>query len=221
MARSSAAIWRRITLGPRVNIQDGCIIHTDHGDPQLIEEGVVVGHRAVLHGRRIGRDTLIGMGALLLAGCEIGEECVIAAGTLVTEGRRIPPRSVVMGVPGKVVREITAEELERTRRIAAGYLELAQRVCAERFRRRGALDRRGRSSPSGRVRVRAIIPALVFRRFVGSRGVQGRTAGVGQVQEPTRLPLLLVTKNKKGTQLISGNELRPLFLFFFFQLLRK
>ena len=76
----------RITLGPRVNIQDGCIIHTDHGDPQVIEEGVVVGHRAVLHGRRIGRDTLIGMGALLLSGCEIGEECLIAAGTLVTEG---------------------------------------------------------------------------------------------------------------------------------------
>jgi carbonic anhydrase/acetyltransferase-like protein (isoleucine patch superfamily) len=119
----------RITLGPRVNVQDGCVIHTDHGEPQDIEQGVVVGHRAVLHGRRIGRDTLIGMGALLLSGCEVGEECLIAAGTLVTEGRRIPPRSVVMGVPGKVVREITAEELTRTQRIAASYLELAQRYA--------------------------------------------------------------------------------------------
>jgi carbonic anhydrase/acetyltransferase-like protein (isoleucine patch superfamily) len=67
------------------------------------------------------------MGALLLSGCEVGEECLIAAGTLITEGRRIPPRSVVMGVPGKVVREARPEELRRTHSICAHYLELAQR----------------------------------------------------------------------------------------------
>jgi carbonic anhydrase/acetyltransferase-like protein (isoleucine patch superfamily) len=119
----------RITLGPRVNVQDGCIIHTDYDAPQDIEEGVVVGHRAVLHGKRIGRDTLIGMGAVLLSGCDIGEECLIAAGSLVTEGRRIPPRSVVMGTPGRVIREITQQELERTHSICAHYLELAQRYA--------------------------------------------------------------------------------------------
>ena len=123
----------RITLGPRVNIQDGCVIHTDHDEPQDIEQGVVVGHRAVLHGRRVGRDSLIGMGALLLSGCEIGEECLIAAGAVVTEGRRIPPRSVVMGVPGKVVREITPDELALTQRISASYLELAQRYAHGAF----------------------------------------------------------------------------------------
>ncbi len=123
----------RITLGPRVNIQDGCVVHTDHDAPMDIEEGVVIGHGAVLHGRRIGRDTLIGMKAVLLAGCEVGEECLIAAGTLLTEGRRIPPRSVVMGVPGKVVREITADELRRTRESCAGYLEMAQRYAAGAF----------------------------------------------------------------------------------------
>jgi carbonic anhydrase/acetyltransferase-like protein (isoleucine patch superfamily) len=123
----------RIALGPRVNVQDGCVLHTDHGEPLTVEAGVVVGHRAVLHGRRVGRDTLIGMGALLLSGCEVGEECLIAAGTLVTEGRRIPPRSVVMGVPGKVVREITADELAQTQRIAASYLELAQRYARGAF----------------------------------------------------------------------------------------
>lgn len=123
----------RITLGPRVNIQDGCIVHTDHDAPQDIEEGVVVGHRAVLHGKRIGRDSLIGMGALLLTGCEIGEECLVAAGTLITEGRRIPPRSVVMGIPGKVVRAITPEELRRTHAICAHYLELAQRYARGAF----------------------------------------------------------------------------------------
>jgi len=123
-----------VRLGPRVNIQDGCIVHTDYDAPQEVEEGVVVGHRAVLHGKRIGRDTLIGMGALLLSDCEIGEECLIAAGTLITEGRRIPPRSVVMGVPGKVVRQITAEELRRTHAISAHYLELAQRYARGGFR---------------------------------------------------------------------------------------
>jgi carbonic anhydrase/acetyltransferase-like protein (isoleucine patch superfamily) len=117
----------RITLGPRVNLQDGCILHTDYGEPQDIEEGVVVGHRATLHGRLIGRDTLVGMGAILLAGCEIGAECLLAAGTLITEKRRIPPRSLVMGVPGKVVREVTDDDLRRTHAIAAHYLELAQR----------------------------------------------------------------------------------------------
>jgi carbonic anhydrase/acetyltransferase-like protein (isoleucine patch superfamily) len=123
----------RITLGPRVNVQDGCIIHTDHNAPQDIEEGVVVGHRAVLHGRRIGRDTLVGMGALLLTGCEIGEECLIAAGAVVTEGRRVPPRSVLMGVPAKVVRAVRPEELQRTHAICASYLELAQRYARDAF----------------------------------------------------------------------------------------
>lgn len=116
-----------IMLGPRVNLQDGCIVHTDSDAPMAVEEGVVVGHGAILHGGRVGRDTLIGMGAKLLTGCEVGEECLVAAGTLVTEGRRIPPRSVVMGVPGKVVRAVTDEELARTHRICAHYLEMAQR----------------------------------------------------------------------------------------------
>ena len=116
-----------ITLGPRVNLQDGCIVHTDTDAPMTLDEGVVVGHAAVLHGARVGRDSLIGMGARLLSGCEIGADCLVAAGTLVTEGRRIPPGSVVMGVPGKVVRAVTADDLERTRQISAHYLEMAQR----------------------------------------------------------------------------------------------
>jgi carbonic anhydrase/acetyltransferase-like protein (isoleucine patch superfamily) len=123
----------RITLGARVNIQDGCVLHTDLNAPLELGEGVVVGHRAVLHGRSVGRETLIGMGALLLSGSEVGEECLIAAGTLVTEKRRIPPRSVVMGVPGRVVREVTDDDLRRTRAIGANYLELAQRYVHGAF----------------------------------------------------------------------------------------
>jgi carbonic anhydrase/acetyltransferase-like protein (isoleucine patch superfamily) len=117
----------RITLGARVNIQDGSVVHTDHDQPLVVEEGVVVGHAAVLHGKRVGRDSLIGIGARLLSGSEVGEHCLIAAGAVVTEGRRIPDGSVVMGVPGKVVRQITSEEIQRTREINAHYLELAQR----------------------------------------------------------------------------------------------
>lgn len=117
----------RITLGARVNLQDGSIVHTDSDAPMWIEDGVVVGHGAILHGARVGRDTLIGMGAKLLSGCELGEECVVAAGALVTQGRRIPPRSVVMGVPGRVVRAATDDDLRRTREICAHYLEMAQR----------------------------------------------------------------------------------------------
>jgi carbonic anhydrase/acetyltransferase-like protein (isoleucine patch superfamily) len=116
-----------IRLGPRVNLQDGCIVHTDEDSPLTIEQGVVVGHGAILHGARIGHDSLVGMGATLLSGSELGEECLVAAGTVITEGRRIPPRSVVMGVPGKIVRAIRPEELERTRGICVHYLEMAQR----------------------------------------------------------------------------------------------
>ena len=123
----------RITFGPRANLQDCCIVHTDHDEPLLIDEGVVVGHRAVLHGRSIGKDTLVGMGAMLLSGCEIGAECLIAAGALITERRRIPPRSVVMGVPGKVVREVTDEDLRRTLAISAHYMDMAQRYVRGAF----------------------------------------------------------------------------------------
>jgi carbonic anhydrase/acetyltransferase-like protein (isoleucine patch superfamily) len=126
----------RITLGPRVNIQDGSILHVDHDCPMTIEEGVVVGHRAVLHGARIGRDSLIGMGAMLLSACEIGEESLVAAGSIVLEGRRIPPRSLVMGIPGKVVRQLNDDEVGRIRENCAHYVEMAERYHRGEFKPR-------------------------------------------------------------------------------------
>ena len=81
----------------------------------------------------IGRDTLVGIGARLLSGCEVGSQCLIAAGAVVTEKRRIPPRSVVMGIPGKVVREVTDEDLARTHSICAHYVEMAQRYVRGAF----------------------------------------------------------------------------------------
>lgn len=118
-----------VTLLERVNLQDGCVVHCDHDRPQVIEAGVVAGHAAVLHGERVGADTLVGIGARLLSGSVIGPGCVIAAGAVVAERSVIPPRSVVMGVPGKVVRAVTDAELERTRAINARYLELARRYA--------------------------------------------------------------------------------------------
>src|SRR6476661_2840179 len=120
----------RITLGPRVNLQDGVVVHTDYEVPQDIEEGVVAGHGAILHGRRIGPGCLIGMGAVVLSGSELGAECLIAAGCVVPERMIVPPRSLVAGVPGRVVKPVPDAWLERTRRINAHYLELAGRYVA-------------------------------------------------------------------------------------------
>jgi len=119
----------RITLGPRVNLQDGVVVHTDYDVPQDIEEGVVAGHGAILHGRRIGAGCLIGMGAVVLSGSEIGAESLIAAGCVVPERMVVPPRSLVAGIPGRVVKEVPEEWLVRSRRINAHYLELADRYA--------------------------------------------------------------------------------------------
>jgi carbonic anhydrase/acetyltransferase-like protein (isoleucine patch superfamily) len=125
-----------ITLGANVNLQDGAIVHCDFGFPLVVEAGVVVGHAAVLHGVRVGADTLVGIGAKLLTGTDIGAESVIAAGAVVPPGLVVPPRSLVMGVPGRVVRAVTDDELARTKMISARYLEMAQKYLAGEFPRR-------------------------------------------------------------------------------------
>lgn len=127
-----------ITLGENVNLQDGVIVHCDFGFPNVIEPGVVVGHAAVLHGVRVGAGTLVGIGAKLLSETDIGEECVIAAGAVVPPGMKVPPRSVVMGLPGKIVRPATADEIARTRTISARYLEMARRYAAGEFPQLGS-----------------------------------------------------------------------------------
>lgn len=122
-----------IRIGSRTNLQDGVIVHTDYGVPIVVEEDVVVGHRAVLHGVRVGRGCLIGMGAMLLSQSDIGEECIIGAGAVVTEGKKIPPRSLVLGMPGKVIRAITEEEVSNIRTICARYHNLAREYVEGKF----------------------------------------------------------------------------------------
>lgn len=112
-----------IRIGPRSNVQDNCVFHVDTGLPVNIGEGVSVGHGAVVHGATVGDHVLIGMGATVMNGADIGDECLVAAGALVTEGMEVPPRSLVAGVPGKVRRELTDEEVERLHHNAAVYEE--------------------------------------------------------------------------------------------------
>ena len=119
-----------ITLGENVNLQDGVIVHCDAGVPNVLEPGVVVGHAAVCHGARVGADTLVGIGAKLLSGSVIGPECVIAAGAVVPPGMVVPPRSVVMGLPARVVRAASADDVAQTRTINARYREMARRYAA-------------------------------------------------------------------------------------------
>ena len=101
----------RLEIGAGSNVQDGCVLHADPGYPLVIEEGCTIGHMVMLHGCRIGRGSLIGIGSVILNGAEIGEECLIGARSLIPEGKKIPPRSVVMGAPGKIVREVTESDL--------------------------------------------------------------------------------------------------------------
>lgn len=122
-----------ITIGRRVNVQDGAVVHCDNGIANTIEDDVTIGHRAVVHGAHVGRGSLIGMGAVLLGRTQIGSECLIAAGAVVSPGLQIPDRMVVMGVPGKVVRPVKLDELDYMRWLTAHYVELARKYVSGRL----------------------------------------------------------------------------------------
>ena len=112
-----------IELGEGSNLQDGVAVHVDSSSPVVIGKGVSVGHNAVVHGCTIGDTVLVGMGAVVLSGAVIGDECLIAGGAVVLGGAVIPPRSLVAGVPGKVRRELTDDEVDGIRKNAEIYLE--------------------------------------------------------------------------------------------------
>ena len=113
----------RITIGRRSNLQDGTIVHVMHGThPTAIGDEVTVGHGAIVHGCTVRDRVLIGMGAILLNGVDVGEDSIVAAGTLLAEETRIPPRSLVMGSPGKVRRELTDAEVASIRDYAERYV---------------------------------------------------------------------------------------------------
>ena len=130
-----ASIWWRavvrgdnesITIGNRTNIQDGCVLHTDPGFPIKIGNNVTVAHMSMLHGCEIGNGSLIGIGSTILNGTKIGENCLIGAHSLITEDKEIPNNSLVMGSPGKVVRELESRQVENLKNNADLYVERAK-----------------------------------------------------------------------------------------------
>lgn len=132
----------RIVLGAHSSFQDNSVAHTDPGFPVVIGPDCVVGHAVIVHGATIGARCLIGMGSTLLNGCEIGEESIVGANSLVTQGKKFPPRSLIMGSPAKVVREVTDDDLaprlelrDRYVRRSLSYTELGLAADLSAFRR--------------------------------------------------------------------------------------
>ncbi len=119
-----------ITIGENSNVQDGAVLHTDPGCPLRIGSNVTIGHKVMLHGCTIGDNTLIGINAVILNRAHIGANCLIGANALITEGKMIPDNSMVMGSPGKVVRQLTEQEVAGLRLSALGYVANAKRFAA-------------------------------------------------------------------------------------------
>lgn len=117
----------RIIVKSGASIQDGVVIHTDMGYPANVGKGTVIGHGCIIHGCRIGNNTLVGMGAIVLTGAEVGDDCVIGAGALIPEGKTVPSGSVMIGIPAKNVRSTEDRDRERIRETAAAYQELVKK----------------------------------------------------------------------------------------------
>ena len=116
-----------ITIGDDSNVQDGTIIHVDHGVPTKIGNRVAIGHRAIVHGSTVEDDCLIAMGAILLNGVHVGSGSIVGAGAMCPEGMQIPPNSLAIGIPARVVRRTTDAERERIKHTVESYLELQKR----------------------------------------------------------------------------------------------
>ncbi len=133
---AGASVWFTATLrgdnewievGAGSNVQEGCTLHTDMGYPLVIGRDCTIGHNVILHGCTIGDESLIGMGATILNGAKIGRNCLIGAGALITEGKVIPDGSLVMGAPGKVVRQLDETAIAGLRKSARHYQDNMRR----------------------------------------------------------------------------------------------
>jgi carbonic anhydrase/acetyltransferase-like protein (isoleucine patch superfamily) len=124
-----------VTIGQRVNVQDNATVHCDTSVPNVIEDDVVIGHNAVVHGQRVGAGTLIGMSATVLGRTEIGRGCLIGAGALVPPGMVVPDGMVVMGVPGKIIRPVGEDDLKYMRWLTEHYIDLAKKYVSGAFQR--------------------------------------------------------------------------------------
>lgn len=139
VVEDGASVWfgctlrgdnEEIRVGRGSNVQENTVCHTDIGYPLTIGAGCTIGHKVMLHGCSIGDNSLIGMGAIVLNGAKIGKNCLIGAGALITEGKEIPDGSLVMGAPGKVVRQLDEAAIEGLRKSAIGYQNNMRRFRA-------------------------------------------------------------------------------------------
>ena len=115
-----------IRLGDRVNIQDGCILHSDHSAAVMIGNDVTIGHGAIIHGCTIEHSCIIGMGAIIMNRAVIRDHCIVGAGSLITEGKTFPPGSLILGTPAKAVRPLTEEEKNAISASAMHYVHQAE-----------------------------------------------------------------------------------------------
>lgn len=138
--REDASIWfnsvirgdnEEIVVGERVNIQEGCVLHTDPGFPMTLHPDCTIGHMAMLHGCTVEEGALVGIGAIVLNGARIGSGSLIGANSLIPEGKVIAPRSLVLGSPGRVVRELTDEQVAELKATAGRYVANWQRFKAK------------------------------------------------------------------------------------------
>lgn len=120
-----------IVIKTCTNIQDNCVLHTDDQYPCIVGNRVTIGHQSIIHGCEIGDDTLVGMGSIIMNGALIGARCIIGAGTLITEHMQIPDDCVVVGSPGRVMKQTTAQQIEATNHNATHYYELAMQYQRE------------------------------------------------------------------------------------------
>lgn len=111
----------QISIGDGTNVQDGALLHSDVGSPLIIGNDCTIGHQAILHGCELGNRVLVGMGARILNNAKIGDDCLVGAGALVTEGKTFPPRSLIVGVPAKVVKELSADMIADLKTSAVDY----------------------------------------------------------------------------------------------------
>jgi carbonic anhydrase/acetyltransferase-like protein (isoleucine patch superfamily) len=121
----------RLSIGRGSNVQDGAVLHADHGFPLVIGEDVTVGHQVMLHGCTVGDGSLIGIQAVVLNGAKIGKNCLVGAGALVTEGKEFPDGSMILGSPARVVKQLSPEQIEAFRRGSAHYVLNARRFKAD------------------------------------------------------------------------------------------
>jgi carbonic anhydrase/acetyltransferase-like protein (isoleucine patch superfamily) len=116
-----------ITVSKKANVQDNAVVHSDRGEDVVIGEGVTVGHGAIIHGCTIGKYSMIGMGAIILSNAKVGEHCIIGAGAVVKEKDVIPDGSMVVGVPGKIIKQLTPEQMKYLENNCEEYVKLARR----------------------------------------------------------------------------------------------